>query len=216
MPMELATVLPSVAVAAGLALLTAACSSPSGGTHHAPAHTTTTTATSAPSVTSTTTASTAGPTVITHDQSVVAAYYGNCSAFSPSGCQLTTVVTPDGAGGRLYAVLLHQQFGDGTGRAAVFFFRGTVVLTGTPDLPPRTPSGQGPGLGYVTDVSGVGVRADGTGRFAVTYVVTSGPNECNACVGNDGTDTYVYGWNGTTMVLVSGQPPKPPAVIGEG
>lgn len=201
-----------------LSVFTAACSSSPHATHNGAAQTTTTVATT------TTTLPTQPPTtpaltsqsVIAHDQSVIAADYGNCAAFSPSGCSFTTVSTSDGTRGTLLAVLLHQQFGDGTGRAAVFFFHGTIPLIGTPDLPPRTATLHGPGLEYVTDVAGQGVRVTATGEFAVTYVVSSGPNECNACVGNDGTDTYVYGWNGTTMVLISGVPPKPPSVIGEG
>lgn len=61
-----------------------------------------------------------------------------------------------------------------------------------------------------------GISVPSPGQFAVTYVVSSGPDMCNARDGDDGTDTFVYRWNGSAMARESGTPPTPPAVIGDG
>jgi hypothetical protein len=82
----------------------------------------------------------AGPS---DDEAVVAGLDAYCAdAYPPHTCLMTS----DGSGGVLYAILLPMQFGDGT------------------------------------------------------------PQMCNARIGNDGTDAYVYRWNGTDMTLLSGTP----------
>jgi hypothetical protein len=136
-----------------------------------------------------------------------------CQAFSANGCFFKEVSTPVGRAGTLYAIELELQYGDGAGRGAVFFFLGTTLLTNASRLQPMTASPIGPGLEYVTDAPG-GIAAPSTGQIAVRFVVSSRPNMCSSCVGNDGTDTYVYGWK-SGLVLVSGSPPAPPGVIGE-
>lgn len=148
-----------------------------------------------------------------HDEDVAAGYYGGCSSFEPSGqgCRMSVVSTPAGARGTLYAVVLRQQSGDGTGRGAVLFFHGTTLITGTSALAPGKRALHGPGLGWVQSVG-----SPAEGRLSVRYAVSSASGVCTACVGDAGTDTYVYGWNGTSMTVVSGSPPPRPKVIGEG
>jgi hypothetical protein len=155
----------------------------------------------------------AAASTVADDERIVSAKDKNCAPFSARGCLFSVVDTPT-ASGVLYAVELKLQFGDGTGRGAVFFFLGKRLLTNTPTLPPKTASPLGPGLAYVTDAPG-GISVPSPGHIAVRFVVSSRPNLCNACIGNDGTDTYIYGWR-DALVLVSGKPPAGSAVIGEG
>jgi hypothetical protein len=150
----------------------------------------------------------------TTDEATVSAMVRGCQAFSANGCFFKEVSTPVGRAGTLYAIELEFQYGDGAGRGAVFFFLGTTLLPKASRLQPMTASPVGPGLEYVTDAPG-GIAVPSTGQISVRFVVSSRANMCTSCVGNDGTETYVYGWK-SGLVLVSGSPPAPPAVIGEG
>jgi hypothetical protein len=159
-------------------------------------------------------AETADPKTLAADEAVVGGKDGNCKAFSAHGCLFEDVATSVGSAGMLYAIELKHQSGDGSGRGAVFFFLNTTLLTNAADLSPKTASPLGSGLQYVTDAPGA-VSISGPGAVSVRYVVSSGPNLCNSCVGNDGTTVYTYGYN-KGLVVTSGAPPAPPAVIGEG
>jgi hypothetical protein len=147
------------------------------------------------------------------DEAALSTLYDGCAGT----CAYETASTPDGAGGTLYSIEVEQQYGDGYGRGAVFFFHGETLLAGTGSLAPDTSVEKGQGLDWVLDPgAGPGLSVPSSGHFAVTFVVSSAPNLCNACDGNDGTDTFTYGWNGTAMVVDSGTPPAAPAVIGDG
>jgi hypothetical protein len=147
------------------------------------------------------------------DEATLSALYNGCAGT----CAYETASTPDGAGGTLYAIEVEQQFADGYGRGAVFFFHGETVLPGTGALEPGTSVENAQGLDWVLDPgAGPGISVPSSGHFAVTFVVSSAANMCNACDGNDGTTTFTYGWNGTAMVVDSGTPPTPPAVVGDG
>ena len=204
---------PIVLAAAG-ALLLAGCGSttPAAAPPKKPAATTTTTAPAA-------TTATANPygqpsaVAVPADEATLSALYKGCAGT----CAYQTASTPDGTGGTLYAIEVNQQYGDGNGRGAVFFFHGETLLPGTGSLAPGTSVENGDGLEWVLDPgAGPGISAPSSGHFAVTYIVSSAPNLCNACDGNDGTDTFTYGWNGSAMVVESGTTPTPPAVIGDG
>ncbi len=155
----------------------------------------------------------ANPVVVASDEATVSAMFANCAAFVPTGqsCSYSVASTPAGSSGVVYAIDLLQQNGDGYGRGAVFFFLGGTLLTDTGSLSPGTSSYSRPDLSWVS-----GVTVPSPGEFAVSFIVSSAPSLCNACDGNDGIDTYIYRWSGSTMVLVSGTPPAPPAVIGDG
>jgi hypothetical protein len=192
----------ALTVGAGLAiaaLAAAGCAStpPGSSRAHAPA----------------TTGATANPTAVADNEAALSALYGGCGGT----CRYEVVSTTDGAGGTLYGIEVVQQFGEGYGRGAVFFFHGTSLLAGTGALAPATSVEHGSGLDWVLDPgAGPGISVPSPGRFAVTYVVSSAPGLCNACDGNDGTDTFVYRWDRSALVLQSGTEPTPPAVIGDG
>jgi hypothetical protein len=147
------------------------------------------------------------------DESSLSHLYAGCGG----SCQFETASTTDGSGGTLYAVEVANQNQDGYGRGAVFFFHGDTLLPGTGNLAPQTTVEQGAGLDWVVGPEAApAVSAPSAGHFAVTYIVSSGPNMCNACDGDAGTDTYTYDWNGSAMTVASGNAPAPPAVIGDG
>jgi hypothetical protein len=153
------------------------------------------------------------PAVTRVDESMLSSLYDGCGGT----CTYEAAETTDGAGGTLYAIEVTDQYQDGYGRGAVFFFRGESLLAGTGGLPPGTSVQHGSGLDWVLDPeAGSGISAPSPGHFAVTYVVSSAANLCNACDGDAGTDTYTYRWNGSALVLGTGTPPAPPAVIGDG
>jgi hypothetical protein len=137
------------------------------------------------------------------DEAYVARVYGNCAAFTPSPhhCSFAVAATPDRAGGRLYAVELRYQTGDDCYAGIVYFFDGTRYSTRTRDLPPYS-------IGGVTEV-----RADGTGRFTVVYLVNKNKSTSCAAGGDAGTNTYIYRWTGSRMVRQSGALPRLPEVI---
>ena len=140
---------------------------------------------------------------IAADEAYVAGVYGNCAAFTPSPhhCSFAVGATPDRAGGRLYAVDLRYQTGDNCFYGIVYFFDGTRFITRTRDLPPYS-------IGGVAEV-----RADGSGRFTVVYLVNKDNLTSCAAGGDAGTDTYVYRWTGSRMVRQSGILPRPGEVI---
>jgi hypothetical protein len=95
-------------------------------------------ATTAPAASTTTgTASPYGqpPAVaLAADESALSVLYDGCAGT----CAYETASTPDGAGGTLYAIEVEQQYGDGYGRGAIFFFHGETLLAGTGALAPGT------------------------------------------------------------------------------
>jgi hypothetical protein len=139
---------------------------------------------------------------IAHDKAVVAGKYHHCSSFLASRrCPFKVATTANGHGGTLIAIDITQQTMDDCDRGRVFFFNGETLLVSTRGLAPHS-------------VGGVeGVRAHGAKEFAVIYGVNRSQNTSCAQSGNAGTDTYVYGWNGTHMIKKSGTPPNPPKVI---
>ncbi len=139
-----------------------------------------------------------GAAAVAHDEAVISAQYGQCRAFFvPNGCPFGSVAqTSDGSGGHLYGVLLTQSTGDACFRGIAYFFDGEKPVGSSQE-------------------NVVALQSDGPGRFAVGYAV-SNPKVDPSCAGNGsaGTDTYVYGWNGSAVVKISGSPPPPPEVIG--
>lgn len=140
---------------------------------------------------------------IAHDKAVVARKYHGCRSLhlSPPHCPFRVATTADGRGGTLIAVDLTQQTMDDCDRGRVFFFDGRTLLVSTRGLAPHS-------VGGVKSVSAHGARA-----FAVAYWVNRSRSTSCAQSGNGGTDTYVYGWNGSHMIRKSGSPPAPPKVI---
>ncbi len=156
-----------------------------------------------PETSTTVPATSPDPAVVAHDEAVVSATLGNCAAFrGPNGsCPFGPVVpTSDGSGNLLYG-FSSQTTGDDCFRGIAYFFDGERLLGNTSQLPPNS-------IGGV-----VAMHAAGPRRFAVGYGVS--PSKLTSCAenGSAGTDTYVYGWNGSRMFLVSGTPPAPPKVI---
>ena len=204
---------PAAAVFVG-ALVLAGCGSTGPAPSPAKATPPATTAPVAPTTT-TTTSPDAQPAAVAlaADEAALSTLYNGCAG----ACTYETASTTDGAGGTLYAVEVDQQYGDSYGRGAVFFFHGETLLPGTGALAPGTSVEKGQGLDWVLDPgAGPALSVPSSGRFAVTFVVSSAADMCNACDGNDGTDTFTYGWNGTALVVDSGTVPTPPAVIGDG
>jgi hypothetical protein len=141
---------------------------------------------------------------VAHDQGVVSAVMHRCRYFSLSGCFFgRAAVSGDGRGRRLYAIDLAQSAGS-CGAGIVWFFDGERLIGRTGRLPPYA------------QASALGVKAAGPRRFKVYYLVNrSGRTDC-AHWGNGGTDPYVYRWNGSRMVLVSGKPPRRPKMLAPG
>ena len=141
------------------------------------------------------------PAVLAHDEAAVSAIYHNCAAFNPNGCPLSAAVTRDGHGRLLYGIFLAAETGDACYRGIVYFFDGEKLIDNTSQLPPDS-------IGGV-----VALKASGPKTFTVGYGVS--PSKLTTCAANGsaGTDSYVYGWNGARMVVVSGAPPALPEVI---
>ncbi|HEX3424591.1 MAG TPA: hypothetical protein VHT30_00565 [Acidimicrobiales bacterium] len=142
------------------------------------------------------------PGVVAADEAAVAAANSQCAAFTPDRrCPFGPVVTSsDGAGGLLYAVALTAISGDACFRGVAYFFDGRRLATDSTRLPPNLPGGV------------VSLASAAAGQFTVGYGVSL-PNSSCADNGSAGTDPYVYGWNGSTMVLRSGTPPTPPKLL---
>ena len=141
--------------------------------------------------------------VVAHDEAVISASHGDCKVFEPAGrCPFGSVAsTPNGSGGSLYALRLTAVTGDDCDRGLVYFFDEERLLVSTSDLAPHSSAGV------------VRLSAHGPGRFAVGFAVS--PSSLTSCASNGsaGTTTYVYGWNGLKIYVVSGRPPTPPKVI---
>jgi hypothetical protein len=141
--------------------------------------------------------------VVVHDEAAISASHDDCKAFVPTGrCSFGVVVrTPNGSGGSLYAFRLTAVTGDDCDRGLVYFFDGERLLASTSDLAPHSNAGV------------VRLRADGPRRFAVGFAVS--PSNSTSCAhnGSAGTATYVYGWNGSRVSVVSGSLPSRPKVI---
>ena len=141
--------------------------------------------------------------VVAHDEAVISASHDDCKTFEPTGrCPFGVVVrTPNGSGESLYAFRLTALTGDDCDRGLVYFFDEERWLVSTSRLAPHSSAGV------------VRLRADGPKRFAVGFAVS--PSSLTSCAenGSAGTTTYVYGWNGLKIYVVSGRPPTPPKVI---
>jgi hypothetical protein len=141
--------------------------------------------------------------VVAHDEAVISASHEDCKAFEPAGrCPFGVVaMTPNGSGGSLYAFRLTEVTGDDCDRGLVYFFDDERLLVSTSDLAPHSSAGV------------VRLSADGPKRFAVGFAVS--PSSLTSCAANGsaGTATYVYGWNGSNMSVVSGGVPSRPKVI---
>jgi len=158
---------------------------------------------SASSVAATSSSSESG--VVSHDERVISASHDDCKAFEPTGrCPFGVVVrTPNGSGRWLYAFRLTAVTGDDCDRGLVYFFDEEQLLGSTSHLAPHSSAGV------------VRLRADGPKRFAVGFAVS--PSRSTSCAenGSAGTTTYVYGWNGSKVSVVSGSlPPRPKVVVG--
>ena len=149
------------------------------------------------------TSSSSESAVVAHDEAVISASHDDCKAFEPTGrCPFGAVVrTPNGSGESLYAFLLTAVTGDDCDRGLVYFFDEERLLVSTSQLAPHSSAGV------------VRLRVDGRKRFAVGFAVS--PSSLTRCAenGSAGTTTYVYGWNGSKMSVVSGSPPSRPKVI---
>ncbi len=141
--------------------------------------------------------------VVAHDEAVISASHDDCKAFEPTGrCPFAAVArTPNRSGESLYAFRLTAVTGDDCDRGLVYFFHEERLLVSTSDLAPHSSAGV------------VRLRADGPKRFAVGFAVS--PSRFTSCAenGSAGITTYVYGWNGSKMFVVSGSLPSRPKVI---
>ena len=208
---------------------------PKGASSHAPRSRTVPATQPTPSTTAPTTTSTLPSTTTTtiparptntaqdaaEDEFYVAGALDDCVAFTvdhkcpQSLFQLAE--TSDGSRGNLYAVTAIQTTGDSCQRESVWFFDGTKPITLAADLPPMDllTNSHAP-AGHFFLVVGK-VRAVGAGELAVPFAVSTAtmPEGVScASVGNAGTDTYVYRWDGTTLAYVSGEPPASPRFLG--
>jgi hypothetical protein len=141
--------------------------------------------------------------VVAHDEALISASHDDCKAFEPTGrCPFGVVVrTPNGSGESLYAFRLTAVTGDDCDRGLVYFFDEKRLLVSTSHLAPHSSAGV------------VRLRADGPKRFAVGFAVSPSSKANCAENGSAGTTTYVYGWNGSKMSVVSGSLPSLPEVI---
>lgn len=141
--------------------------------------------------------------VIAHDEAVVSSSHDDCKAFEPAArCPFGAVAsTSNGSGGSLYALRLTAITGDDCDRGLVYFFDEERLLASTSDLAPHSSAGV------------VRLSADGPKRFAVGFAVS--PSSLTSCAvnGSAGTTTYLYGWNGSKIFVVSGSLPSRPRVI---
>jgi hypothetical protein len=140
------------------------------------------------------------PQVIAHDEAIINRKRSYCAGFEPAskGCPFAVTSTPDGAGGRVYAIALLATAGDSCAGSIVYFFDGERLITDTTALPPST----APPMARLSSPA--------TGRIGVVWRVNPAVNAPCYQYGSAGTDTYLYGWNGTTMTLLSGNPPPSP------
>jgi hypothetical protein len=138
--------------------------------------------------------------VIAHDEAIVNQMHSSCTAFEPTGkgCPFLVATTADGHGGLVYAITLLADAGDSCAGSIVYFFDGERLITDTTTLPPHTD----PGADAVTSPQ--------VGQFKVVWRVNPSVDAGCDQYGTAGSDTYLYGWNGTTMSLLSGTPPQPP------
>jgi hypothetical protein len=113
-------------------------------------------------------------------------------------CALVFLKVSDGHGRVLIAVdLVYLGPTCYTGIGTTYFFLGTRYLASTMSLAPRT---------GVAPSEPVWVNA--LGQFGVNYPVSSAFDDVCADRGDLGVDSYIYKWNGTTMVVAFGQEPK--------
>lgn len=153
-------------------------------------------------------ASAAATTVLVRDEAEVAGIFKDCKAFDPSGCPFTVASTSDGSGQRLYAVDLERYAGDSCANGVTYFFHGRMLLTNTALVSPRA------GVALPGTAGGKPVlAADGTKHFMVRFEVNPSKLALCAAYGSAGSDAYVYGFNGSEMVVLSGKAPRPPHVL---
>ena len=145
---------------------------------------------------------TASGTDQTADASYVLAHNTYCPGY-PS-CPLVFQQTTDGQGQPLIAVdLLAIGLTACGGFGITYFFRGTTYLTSTNTLQPKAGVWAGSRPLFVA----------GQGEFGVNYPVSSSSSGPCSDYGDLGVDTFIYKWNGISMVVDYGQKPKAPAVL---
>ena len=160
---------------------------------------------------------------IATDEAYVTQQLDNCVAWTASNsCQGLFSATQTAVGSTVvYTIFASQTGGGSCGRGTVWFFDGTTPVALAANLAP----------GEVLTVNGVDQNevtmlaapptTPATGEFSLSYLVSS-PEQPGATytdcadIGDAGTDTYVYQWNGTSIVYQSGNPPTPPDFIGGG
>ena len=142
--------------------------------------------------------------VVGHDRAVVSRIMMDCRAFALHGCPFgATAWTANGRGGLLYAIDVRKTAGDSCGLGVVYFFDVERLIATTGRLAPHA------AVAYLFRA----VTAAGPRRFAVRYAVNPSGNAFCYQFGSAGTDSYVYGWNGHHLILISGRPPRPPRAL---
>jgi hypothetical protein len=147
---------------------------------------------------------TASESVIRHDEGVVSGLWRDCMAFYPTGCPFGHAVsTSDGRGGSLYAIDLEKTGGDSCSLGEVYFFDGERLIADTAKLAPHAQ----------VEYGSREVSAAGTAKLAVKYAVNPSSHAFCSQYGSAGSDTFVYRYNGRTMIRMSGTPPRSPRVL---
>ena len=144
--------------------------------------------------------------VIHYDEEMIDHLRDDCRAFEPAtqGCPFAVAQTPDGQGGVLYAIALRATAGDSCAGSIVYFFDGEALITDTTRLPPG-------GMPAEAQLS-----SPNPGQFSVAWRVNPSANVPCVQFGTSGTDTYVYAWDGSSVILAAGGPPHPPEAFPPG
>jgi hypothetical protein len=150
----------------------------------------------------------AASSAIAQDEATVASMYGDCRAFSLTGCAFFVAQTSDGKGHVLYAIDLERDAGDSCATGVAYFFRGRTLLTSTPKLAPHA----GVATPYAAHHRPI-IKAAGTSQFAVAYEVNRSARAICAEYGAGGSITYVYRWTGSKMLVLAGHPPPAPKAL---
>jgi hypothetical protein len=149
---------------------------------------------------------TAAVSASSYDEETVNRLHNRCQGFEPAavGCPFAVAHTSDGQGGTLYAIALTATAGDSCAGSVVYFFDGETLITDTTQLPPGgTPSE-------------AGITSPDTGKFMIKWRVNPSANVPCYKFGTGGADSYLYAWNGDTVVLVAGKPPRSPLTFPPG
>ena len=150
--------------------------------------------------------SSAASLVTSYDEETINRLHNRCQGFEPSakGCPFTVAQTPDGQNGVLYAIALTATAGDSCAGSIVYFFDGEDLITDTTQLPP----GGTPAM--------AGLSSPGPGQFTIAWRVNPTADVPCAQYGTVGTDPYLYSWDGATITLAAGTPPRSPEAFPPG